>query len=91
MLHKTRVAICFGAKKPSPQTTRAFALVYPWCGRKVGWLVGERSRDCQILSDGLLTTFSYPWCFASRALRARAPLIIIKSIPRDQKMAPVLG
>ena len=36
MLHKTRVAIRFRARKPSPQTTRNFALVYLWCGRTVG-------------------------------------------------------
>ena len=36
MLHKTRVAIRFRAKKPSPQTTRNFALVCLWCGRTVG-------------------------------------------------------
>ena len=39
MLHKTRVAIRFRAKKPSPQTTRHFALVCLWCGRTAGWLV----------------------------------------------------
>ena len=48
MLHKTRIAIRFRAKKPSPQTTRNFALVDLWCGRTVG----VRSRDCQIFSDG---------------------------------------
>ena len=56
MLHKTRVAIRFRAKKPSPQTTRNFALVCLWCGRtdgrSVGRSVGVRSRDCQIFSDG---------------------------------------
>ena len=36
MLHKTWVAIRFRAKKPSPQTTRNFALVCLWCGRTVG-------------------------------------------------------
>ena len=35
MLHKTRVVIRFRVKKPSPQTTRNFALVYLWCGRTV--------------------------------------------------------
>ena len=35
MLHKTRVAIRFRSKKPSPQTTRNFALVCLWCGRTV--------------------------------------------------------
>ena len=48
MLHKTRVAIRFRAKKPSPPTTRNFALEYLWCGRAVG----VRSRDYQIFSDG---------------------------------------
>ena len=36
MLHKTRVAIRFRAKKPSSQTTRNFALVCLWCGRSGG-------------------------------------------------------
>lgn len=39
MLHKSRVAIRFGAKKP----------VCLWCGRSGGRLVGVRSRDCQSL------------------------------------------
>ena len=30
---------------------------------------GVRSRDYQIFSDGLITSFSYPWCSAG-ALRA---------------------
>ena len=36
MLHKTRVAIRFCAKKSLPQTTRNFALVCLWFGRTVG-------------------------------------------------------
>ena len=46
MLHKTRVAIRFRAKKPS--------LDYPkFCvGAPVVRTVGVRSRDCQIFSDG---------------------------------------
>ena len=36
MLHKTRVAIRFGAKKPLPQPTRNLALVCLWCRRTVG-------------------------------------------------------
>ena len=50
-----------------------FTLVCLWCGRTVGRSVGVRSRDYQILSDGWFTTFSYPWCSASRA---RAPISI---------------
>ena len=45
MLHKTRAAIRFRAKKPSSQTN--FALVYLWCGRAVD----VRPRDWQIFSD----------------------------------------
>ena len=36
MLHKMQVAIHFQDKKPSPQTTRNFALVYLWCGQVGG-------------------------------------------------------
>ena len=36
MLHQTRVAIRFRAKKPSPQTSLNFALVYLWCRRTDG-------------------------------------------------------
>ena len=42
MLHKTRVAIRFHAKKPSPQTSRNLALVVPVVrtdGRAGGWSV----------------------------------------------------
>ena len=52
MLHKTQLAIRFRAKKPSPQTTRKFALVYLWCERTGGQLLGVRSRDYPIFSDG---------------------------------------
>ena len=33
-------------------------------GLSGGWAVGVRSRDYQIFSDGLITSFSYPWCSA---------------------------
>ena len=75
MLHKTRVAIRFRAKKPSPQTTRNFALVCLWCGRTVGRSVGVLSRDYQIFSDGLFTTFCYPWCSAARFARESSAII----------------
>ena len=42
--------------------------------RTDGRSVGVRSRDYQVFSDGRITTFSYPWCFAMRALREKAPL-----------------
>ena len=34
-----------------------FTLVCLWCERTVGCLVGVLSRDYQIFSDGLITTF----------------------------------
>ena len=39
MLHQTRVAIRFRAKKPSPQTSLNFALVCLWCRRTDGGAV----------------------------------------------------
>ena len=51
-----------------------FTLVCLWCGRTGRRSVGVRSRDYQIFSDGYFTTFSYLWCSAARASRARAPL-----------------
>ena len=42
--------------------------------RTDGRTCGERSRDYQVSSDGYITSFSYPWCSAARASRARAPL-----------------
>ena len=49
MLHKTRVAIRFRAKKPSQQTTE----ILRWCACGAdGRAVGIRSRDRQIFSDG---------------------------------------
>ena len=33
-----------------------------------GRSLGVRSRDYQIFSDGQITTFSYPWCYAAREL-----------------------
>ena len=35
---------------------------------------GRTLRHNQIFSDGKFTKFSYPWCSAARASRARAPL-----------------
>ena len=49
-------------------------LVCLWCWRTGRRSVGVRSRDYQIFSDGSFTTFSYLWCFAARASRARALL-----------------
>ena len=46
-----------------------FTLVCLWCGRTVGRLVGVRSRDYQIFSDGYLTHF-LTHCAPLRALRA---------------------
>ena len=48
-------------------------MVCLWCGRTDG-RAGVRSRDYQILSEGWITSFSYRWCSAAPASRARAPL-----------------
>ena len=49
MLHKTRVAIRFRAKNPHHRLSE----ILRWfaCGAN-GLVVGVRSRDCQIFSDG---------------------------------------
>ena len=39
-------------------------------GRSLGRVVGVRSRDYQIFSDGLITSFSNPW-YSAGALCAR--------------------
>ena len=69
MLHKTRVAIRFRAKKPSPQTTRNFALVCLWCGRTVGRSVYGHviAKFSRMGSLPHLLTHDVP----QRALRAR--------------------
>ena len=56
-----------------------FTLVCLWCARTVSRAVGVRPRDYQIFSDGQITTFSYSWCSAARASRARAPLKTTKT------------
>ena len=71
MLLKTRVAIRFRAKKPSPQTARNFALEGLWCGRTFG-RAGRRAVYGHVIAKFI--TFSYPSCSAARASRVRAPL-----------------
>ena len=75
MLHKTRVAIRFCAKKPSPQTTRNFALVCLWCGRTVGRSVYGHviTKFSRMGSLPHFVTHGAPL----RASRARAPLLAI--------------
>ena len=72
MLHKTRVVIRFRAKKPSPQTTRNFALVCLWCGRTVGRSVYGHviTKFSRMGSLPHFLTHGAP----RRASRARAPL-----------------
>ena len=78
LLYKTLVAMRFPAKI----TTSCIwvAMLVDWVilhcyacgadGRSLGRVVGVRSRDYQIFSDGLITSFSNPWCSAG-ALCAR--------------------
>ena len=68
---------------PAKMTSSCIWVAYLWIElfyigmpvvRTDGRSVGVRSRDYQIFSDGRITTFSYPWRSAARALCARAPL-----------------
>ena len=44
-----------------------------WCGR-MGGHACVWSSDYQFFSDGSITSFSYPWCYAAHASFTRAPL-----------------